>query len=717
MTDFDQEIAARQIAGLPPYHSVDQTDIGYRFADPVHSDAGLTAFMSGDYTAMEDAWQSEDDVKICCTIKPIGPQPLEELPTVETIYDTPPGHLALLACDGNYFAQFGAKLLASSDGPSHVHLMDADPDYAKGVIAYLGRPVGLTLEQPKAANSYYHAIRFCRFAQMLKSRHDPITLLNVDALTNRPVSDLPTVPVGMRLRPARMEPWQQCDASVVVGTQEGQAYFDAVADYIFYFWKQKKLRSRIDQAALYFAWQRLGAHIHTFNEQEVSYSSQTNSIIWCKSDEAKWAGSDPDRERFDKKFAAIKVPSPTVVAHAKRKQSVEKIAYLSCELTSRDLESRVLIAKHLHDRGIPVVIGPVWNIFGNLGRSRPGAILFSTSNDVQAKVMQKAANTGNFVIASDSEGLPLVDPRPNVSGIAASICDQFLVDSQAHKDIFVKAYGSDKFQVTGSPRLECLLGSEIKPEGGPPYVLFNTGFGIINSVWGDADEALQIMKRAMEISKEHAKLLIEVENLTLKMMVPLIKWLAPQIRVVIRPHPSENADKWSEVSPDLEVVKQSAPYPWIKGAQVVVHGNSTTGLEATALGTPALNLNPHQAWGAKFVIKNYNYTAHTIEQAQQALTAFLANSSGPISDSNSNQIDLGVKGAENTAAYITKVLKEAKPMSGKFMWTHFPRTDKQREKFSATLGDVQKILQRFNLSQSVQKLEDSTFCMWPTQPK
>lgn len=717
MNDFDKELAARKKAGLPPYHSIDQSDVGFRFTEPVHPNPGLTAFIAGDFSAMEDAWHDKDDVKGCCTIRPIEPQPLEELPTVETIFDTPSGYLAWLACDGNYFAQFGAKLLASIEGPSHVHLMDADPDYAKEVIAYLGRPIGLTVEQPKAAIPYYHAIRFCRFAQMLKARHEPVVLLDVNTIANRPISDLPEVPVGMRIRPARIEPWQQCDASVVIGTREGQAYFDAVADYIFYFWKQKKLRQSIDQTALYFVWKRLSTQVHALNEREVDYEFKSDGIIWRNDSKAKWAGSDPNREKFDKKFAAIKIPSATAAAQVKREQTLEKIAYLSCELTSRDLESRILIAKHLHDQNIPVVIGPVWNIFGNLGRIRRGAILFATSNDVQAKVMQKASNTGNFVVASDSEGLPLVDPRQNVSDIAVSVCDQFLVDSQAHKDIFVETYGGNKFRVTGSPRLECLVGSDIKPEAGPTYVLFNTGFGIINSVWGDANEALQVMKRAMEISKEHAELLIEVETLTFKMMVPLIKWLAPQMRVVIRPHPSENADKWVNLSPHVEVVKKSAPYPWIKGAEVVVHGNSTTGLEAAALGTPALNLNPHQPWGSKFVIKNYNYTAHTIEQAQEALAAFLTSKSGPIADHASGQIDLGLRGAENTAAYLAEVLKEAKPMTGKFMWTHFPRTEKQRDKFSATLGDVQKILDRFNLSQSIQKLEDSTFCMWPTSPK
>ena len=715
MFKLEHEWDAREKAGLPRYHSVDQTDIGFRFTEPSSPDAGITAFLEGDYDAMEAAWKGADDVKMCTTSQLIGPQPLHELPDVETIYEAPPGYLAWLACDEQYFAQFGAKFLATiakHGDAAHVHLMDADPTYAKEVIASLNRPIGLTVEQPMAGPSYYHSIRFCRLAQLMKTRSDPIALLGVDALANRPVSDLPTVPIGMRLRPGRLEPWNQCNASVVIATPEGQTYFDAVADYMFYFWKRNQLRWQIDQAALFFVWKRLGVHIRTLNVQEVDYDYQDDGIVWCNSGRTKWYDNDPSRNRYAVKSAAVEVPSAMTTARAKREQSVERIAYLSCELTSRDLDNRLLIASHLCDMGIIVLLGHFWGVNGNIGRTTPGCHLFTTANDVQARAMQKAVTAGNYVIATDTEGLPLANPIQNVSGIAVSLCDKFLVDSQAHRDLLAERFGDEKFTITGSPRLDYLVNTPIEPIGGDPYVLFNTGLGIINSVWGSPLEALQAMSGAMELTEAEAELTVKAETAALDVISPLIRWLAPQTRVVIRPHPSENAQAWRDAFPALEVVEGASPYPWIKGAQVVIHANSTSGIEAAALGTPALNIDPVAEWGEKFVIKDYNCSVRSAQEAQHVLDAFLNENSGPLAENNDKIASLPLSGAINTARHIAETLKGAKPFKGPFRWSPVDRGDLHRSKFSVAKEELKDRISRINFSGTVKPVDDSTFLMW-----
>ncbi len=53
--------------------------------------------------------------------------------------------------------------------------------------------------------------------------------------------------------------------------------------------------------------------------------------------------------------------------------------------------------------------------------------------------------------------------------------------------------------------------------------------------------------------------------------------------IIVRPHPSENHEKWCEVLPEHEkvIVKHEGNVlPWLMAAQVVIHNSCTTGIEA-----------------------------------------------------------------------------------------------------------------------------------------
>ncbi|MEQ9568273.1 MAG: hypothetical protein RLN85_21100, partial [Pseudomonadales bacterium] len=140
-------------------------------------------------------------------------------------------------------------------------------------------------------------------------------------------------------------------------------------------------------------------------------------------------------------------------------------------------------------------------------------------------------------------------------------------------------------------RLEALEAIDIQPASTSPYILINTGSGVINSIRGNPQEAVQMLRRAVDVSEEEAWMRVKAGQAAFDLMVPLIRWLAPSHRVVVRPHPAERADTWRQAVPEAEIVEGSAPLPWIKGARVVIHNNSTTGLEAAAMGVPALNLD------------------------------------------------------------------------------------------------------------------------------
>ena len=298
MNVVEKEWALREENGLPPHHSVDPADVGFRFLEPSVPDPGFMSYLNGDYGAMEKHFSMETDIRSAVTLQDLPQASEYRMAGVAELLPPPKDGpmTAFLACDGNYFEKFGAKLLASIDGPAQVHLMDADPSYAREVIRCLGRPAGFSAEQPKADPAYYHSVRFIRWYEFMVKTGGHSCLLDVDALSNRPHTELPRTEVGMRLRPARLEPWNVCNASVCIG--RANRYWKGVADYIYHFWKKNKLIWQIDQTALWAVWQKQKPDITVLGPREVDYDYRDDSIIWCNSGPNKFKKTDKTRTRF-----------------------------------------------------------------------------------------------------------------------------------------------------------------------------------------------------------------------------------------------------------------------------------------------------------------------------------------------------------------------------------------------------------------------------------
>ena len=454
MNIVEREWEARKQHGLPPHHSVDQTDIGFRFMKPTSHDKGFKCFLNNHFETMELHWRNEKDVRSVVTLKEIPSYLSYNLFDVHTIIKIPEvqDQTAFLACDGKYFTRFGAKLLASLQGPAHVHLMDADVSYAKKVIESLDREIGLSVEHCNADPAYYHSVRFIRWYEFMKANDCTSVLLDVDAIANRCHTDLPVSDVGLRLRPGRLEPWNVCNASVCVG--KANAYWKAVADYIYYFWQKNQLIWQIDQAALWAVWQRLKTKITVLGPMAVNYDYSDDAIIWCNSGADKFKDSDPSRQKFRDKFDSIVVPEthrvqnekelvalttqaksaleslqldeakrlylrllrrsmeglaskPEFVPSARDEQrKVEKIIYLPVEISARELPSREYLAEKMHAKGFKVVVGARWPM-QTWGELPPGVILWKSANTQDVGVYQEAINAGHLIALMDEELFPM----------------------------------------------------------------------------------------------------------------------------------------------------------------------------------------------------------------------------------------------------------------------------------------------------------------------
>jgi tetratricopeptide (TPR) repeat protein len=220
-----------------------------------------------------------------------------------------------LSCDGAYFDSFAIPLIRSMADKGdtvcvHAHIMDATStqlDRARALGDELGNlALAVTAEAPgigaqgiMAARCYFHAIRFIRYFQLLKTVGSPLWLMDVDALFRHSPTEMyeaiGAADVAMRIRPGRLEPWNQFNACVVGGksTPASIEYFRLIAAYIAHFHQRGNLRWGIDQTAMYGVFtflqgERRAPSLALIDDHVLDYDHRESGIVWPNSGTKKF---------------------------------------------------------------------------------------------------------------------------------------------------------------------------------------------------------------------------------------------------------------------------------------------------------------------------------------------------------------------------------------------------------------------------------------------
>ena len=152
-----------------------------------------------------------------------------------------------LACDVRYLSLFVPPLLRSLQRfvPSqriHIHIMGAPGDVKPFLKAFRPLRISTTEEQPDdfirdhkiLPDAYYGAARFIRFSEALDHNEGPLWMSDVDELlygNPRPLfSD--AADVALRVRPGRLEPWNQFSACLVMGRPGARDYYRHVSKIV-----------------------------------------------------------------------------------------------------------------------------------------------------------------------------------------------------------------------------------------------------------------------------------------------------------------------------------------------------------------------------------------------------------------------------------------------------------------------------------------------------
>lgn len=242
------------------------------------------------------------------------PEPalMENLPPcVEVTPPEPdPAGVLYLACDALYLKAFALPMLCSlaeksPRTPVHLHVFDLTEGEITLLTAFCQSLAPLrfavSVESPDftgapimEARNYYHAVRFIRFHAHMRLYQCPLWMTDVDALVNRDLGELFAMlndhDIAMRIRPGRLEPWNQFNASLIGAspTARALAYHRQIAAYVADFHGSGGLQWGIDQLAMYAVFadlQDLGAapSVALLGAQAVDYSYRDDGFIWCNS--------------------------------------------------------------------------------------------------------------------------------------------------------------------------------------------------------------------------------------------------------------------------------------------------------------------------------------------------------------------------------------------------------------------------------------------------
>ncbi|TVQ38059.1 MAG: hypothetical protein EA370_06165 [Wenzhouxiangella sp.] len=284
---------------------------------------------------------------------------------------------------------------------------------------------------------------------------------------------------------------------------------------------------------------------------------------------------------------------------------------LPCETQVREFDAKLLLALVAASGGTPAIVGAKKVVDINLDRFPPGVYVGKSVTARSRHNLDLARRCGHRVVLWDEEGLVWASRevywRTKVDGATLNEPEMLIAwgeDNAAawreHPD-----YAGVPITVCGNPRadllhpkLTALFAAEvdaIEREYGR-FVLINTNFSRVNHVQPRQNRHLKWLReqRPDDPRGGFAAHKYELFQAFVKALPALARAL-PELRFVLRPHPSERVRTWQDIAAGLDNVRVAADgnvVAWLLAADGLVHNGCTTAVEAFQLGRPALAYRP-----------------------------------------------------------------------------------------------------------------------------
>jgi len=286
----------------------------------------------------------------------------------------------------------------------------------------------------------------------------------------------------------------------------------------------------------------------------------------------------------------------------------------------REFDPKLLLACIAARRGFSATIGSRWEIDNRIA-SFPRSVYLSKSMTARGgKMLQIMHKIGHEIVAWDEEALVHLPPETffsrRISPIGIKHVSHLFAWGQDNADLW-RQYPNlppeTPIHITGNPRGDMLRPEmrdfyakeiqELRKAYGD-FILINTNVNHVNAFYPHQNlfmpvkqpgEKPRFGKAARGMSREFAEGLRSHKQAVFndfKELIPSIAKAFPDWTLVVRPHPTENHEVYSKIAARCErvrVTNEGNVVPWLLAARVLVHNGCTTGVEAYAMGVPAIS--------------------------------------------------------------------------------------------------------------------------------
>jgi surface carbohydrate biosynthesis protein len=321
------------------------------------------------------------------------------------------------------------------------------------------------------------------------------------------------------------------------------------------------------------------------------------------------------------------------------------------ETKIRELYGKSLLAVCAAEAGMQVILGDQRVVSQSLHHLPRGLYVDKSIARTKINHFRRLRRMGSTVVAWCEEGLAYRDKSAyqleRVDQQSMAEVDAFFAwgNSQSRDVLEKLPEAADKTHVFGNPRFDFLQPSlrtvfdhdvGILNSAYGRYVLVNTNFSRYNRFQGRHD-VVDVLRARGILSKDEQKPYYQrsVEHLGevfrfFADAVPKLAAAFPDITFIVRPHPSENHDRWrSEMAgqANIQVNGDGNAIPWMMGAQAVIHNACTTGVESFLLDRPTIAYVPvvHETFNRLSYLPNaVSRIARDMDELSEAVRCALA---------------------------------------------------------------------------------------------
>ena len=365
-----------------------------------------------------------------------------------------------------------------------------------------------------------------------------------------------------------------------------------------------------------------------------------------------------------------------------------KKLFLPIEIIPRALDSKLLIAHKVLEKGYSVVIGPKGAVYKSARSYGRGIYFYKDHTPLASLMLQELHVAGLKIVAMDEEGLSWPSPEEysshRIDEKVFQISDAIFVWGQKQYDILTSVLPQyeKKIHIVGNPRFDILhtkyrqfLRDQAKhnlPFLDEGYVLINSMFSAGNwnpLLYGTGDSFVEhyIARKIIKNEEDYNfyKKVSETDKKLFDAYVSLLKGLSksfPSTRFVIRPHPDENHETWRNIfaSTNNVIVEYSgnANY-WILGAKVLIYSGCTTAIEAWAMNKPTFRYHPiPETKFGPYLPNRFGKTIKTEKKLVEELKILLSSSENNRFDVDSEYVESYIKNgfSADSAENIVRIL-------------------------------------------------------------